>query len=112
MLPEWIWVMLVGSCLLGLIGYIWSTRNQGFLTETRHIELCNKRIEGVSMDIEKLSETFRDSLMMQTKGIHDLLNAKFEGLDEKIENKILREIRLLNGHSKRKPSARKNHKKS
>lgn len=99
MLPEWIWAIIVGSVVIGMVIYIWNTRNQGFITESKHTETCGKTKEGINMDINKISQSFKDTLSVQYQGIMELMKARFEGLDDKIENIVLKEIRLIgNGH--------------
>lgn len=103
MLPEWLWAIIVGGMMLGMVTYIWKSRNQGYLTMEFHSDICEKNRERINMDINKLSESFREALSVQYRNIQDLLNAKFEGLDQKIENTVLKEIRLINngnGYSK------------
>jgi hypothetical protein len=120
MIPEWIWILAVGGIIVGLIKTLWSQRNkgyikaeehrklseeQGFLTAEKHVELCGRMRGEVSMDIDKIIKSFESALNLHSSSIQLLLNAKFESLDDKIENKVLKGLRLLgngNGHTKSK----------
>lgn len=104
MLPEWLWIILVGGMMVGLGKALWGSRNQGFLSTEKHIEFCGKVKEEVCMDIDKISASLNEGLKLHSHNIQMLLNAKFESLDDKIENKVLRELRLIsngNGCNKR-----------
>jgi hypothetical protein len=105
MLPEWLWALIVGSILLALIGYIWNTRNQGYLTSEDHEEHCGKVKKEMCIDIDKVADSFGKTINDHYQNFQLLLNAKFENLDEKIENKVLKELKLIsnvNSHSKSK----------
>ena len=94
-IPEWIWVILVGGIIVGLIKALWGGRNQGFLSAEAHGNLCAKNREEICMDIDRMAESFGKSLDAQSENIKLLINTKFDNLDDKIENKIFKELRLL-----------------
>jgi len=79
-MPEWLWPILVGGVVMGLIGIVY----RGVLTKHEHAEMCGKNTKDIT---DKLTKAIRDELK-DMKVYFDL----------KIENVILKEIRKKNGH--------------
>lgn len=100
-IPEWLWVIVIGGILIGLIKSLWGQRNKGLLSIEDHIKACAEVRDVMNTDIERISKSFSDALAVHSKGMMDLLNAKFESLDDKIENKVLRQIKSMGNGRKR-----------
>ena len=95
-IPEWIWVTVIGTVVIGLVKALWGQRNRGLITAEKHAELCGEMKRVIDMNFSELLKTFNDSLKDHSQSLTVLLNTKFENLDEKIENKVFKEIRSMN----------------
>ena len=78
MIPEWVWTLLVGGVLIGLIGVVY----RQMLTKSEHAELCKKNSDEVR---DVIKSTVREEM-----------NDIREYFDLKIENVVLKEIRKMN----------------
>ena len=78
MMPEWVWTLLVGGVLVGLIGVVY----RQMLTKSEHAELCRKN-----------SDEVRDAIKST---VREEMNDIREYFDLKIENVVLKEIRKMN----------------
>jgi hypothetical protein len=94
-IPEWVWMIIVGTVIIGLIKALWGSRNKGILSIRDHIDLCLKAREAIGVDIDRITKSFSEALITHSKNMTDLLNSKFDSLDDKIENKIFKQIRSM-----------------
>ena len=78
-MPEWIWSIVIGGMVMGLIGVIY----RGVLTKNEHGELC----KGAKKEV---FDDFKITLKEEIQGMKDYF-------DIKIENVVLKEIRKING---------------
>ena len=78
MIPEWVWTLLVGGVLMGLIEVVY----RQMLTKSEHAELCKKNSDEVR---DVIKSTVREEM-----------NDIREYFDLKIENVVLKEIRKMN----------------
>ena len=78
MMPEWVWTLLVGGVLIGLIGVVY----RQMLTKSEHAELCRRN-----------SHEVRDAIKST---VREEMNDIREYFDLKIENVVLKEIRKMN----------------
>lgn len=101
-MPEWLWVILIGGVILGLVSLIYGFQSQRLtnvekwketrpmaeeiLTKSIHSTICKENMK----DIKDLLTDNRDILI---KHVQDLK----EHLDLKLERDILFELRKLNG---------------
>ena len=82
MMPEWVWTLLVGGVLIGLIGVVY----RQMLTKSEHAELCKKNSDEVR---DVIKSTVREEM-----------NDIREYFDLKIENVVLKEIRKMNSRDR------------
>jgi len=117
-LPEWLWVVIVSGVLMGLVKLVWSLRSKytdsrfksledwrndliksgGALSRDLHNIFCKEVTDQMKVDMSDLGRDLKENLK-QSFEIHKAwVETKFEGMDDKIENKILKELRKLNGN--------------
>ena len=77
-MPEWLISLLIGGVIMGLIGLVY----KGVLTKADHAEVCKKNTQVVQDNI-------KTTIKEEMKDIKDYF-------DLKIENVILKEIRIRN----------------
>jgi len=82
MMPEWVWTLLVGGVLIGLIGVVY----RQMLTKSEHAELCRRN-----------SDAVRDAIKST---VREEMNDIREYFDLKIENVVLKEIRKMNSRDR------------
>lgn len=101
-MPEWLWVILIGGVILGLVTLIYGIQDQRVaklerwkeiypmkeevLTKSTHNEICKENLKDVKTFIIENKET----VAKQIESIK-------EYFDMKIERDILVELRKLNG---------------
>ncbi|MBE3137643.1 MAG: hypothetical protein IMZ43_09690 [Thermoplasmata archaeon] len=112
-IPGWIWIFLVTVVVAGLVRYAWFGQDKriqaledckldlnkkgGPLTFFGHQEMCGRfakeRDEEMTESVSNLKEWLGWGLDGMQKDIKNLS----ENVEDKIENKVLRELRKLNG---------------
>ena len=101
-MPEWLWVILIGGVILGLVSLIYGYQSQRLtkveewketrpmteeiLTKSSHSIICKDNLK----DLKNILMENREALINQIESVK-------EYLDVKIERDILVEIRKLNG---------------
>ncbi len=100
-MPEWLWIILVGGVVLGLLKLIYSIKNkrdetidrwkekmpmpEEILTKSSHADICKENTKPI-----------KDLILENREIVKDQLNGFREYFDLKIENTILTELRKIN----------------
>ena len=101
-MPEWLWVILVGGVIIGLVSLIYGIQDnrvgklekwketrpmaEEILTKSNHAQLCKE-------NMKEIKDVLIDNREILIKHV-ELLK---EHLDLKLERDILSELRKLNG---------------
>lgn len=101
-MPEWLWVIIVGSVSLGLLKLIYGIQSQEVdklkiwkesypmkeevLTKSSHASICRENLEDV-----------KNLIIENKEAVKDQIESIKEYFDLKIERDILVELRRLNG---------------
>ena len=119
-LPEWLWVIIITVVVIGLVKYAWHAQgarikkiedildglNQegGILTHGKHSAICKSAIEEREKDMEQSVKQMKEWLGLKLDlidakilGIRTEVNAAVKSIDDKIEGKIYKELKKLNG---------------
>jgi len=121
-LPEWLWIIIVGAVVIGLIRYVWYLKDRqaderfkslegwkegtikegGVLTKQCHEGLCEEVTDKMKVDLTVFGKDMKESITQGFAAHKQWVEVKFENIDDKIENKILKELQKINGNSDRK----------
>lgn len=84
-MPEWLWVIIIGGVVIGLVTVIYSE----ILTESKHSKICKENTKPI-----------KDLILENRVIVKEQINGLREHLDLKIENTILTELRKINNRQK------------
>ena len=87
-MPEWLLTLLVGGVIVGLIGVIYKQ----LLTKSDHAEICRETQQSL---IRSRKEDMEQMFRLHRAWLED----RFESLNDKIENTVMKELKKLNGRS-------------
>jgi hypothetical protein len=114
-MPEWIWIIIIGVVVLGLISFIardilkrisglfaWKAgldKRGGAMTHNEHRAFCNDITQSFGQEVKTQMEDFKQTILDQFTGFKTWMNLY-------VENTILKEMRE-NGNNKKVVSKRK-----
>ena len=114
-MPEWLWIIIVGVVILGLLGFIatdilkrirslftWRAgldKRGGAMTHNEHRVFCSDITQGFSQEVGVQAEEFKQSMVDQFADFKKWMNLY-------VENTILKEMRA-NGNGTKNVIKRK-----
>ena len=114
-IPEWVWMVLVTVVIIGLVKYAWlgqSKRIQdleeyrlecnkwgGPLTVLSHQKMCDRFTKERDEEMTEAVSNLKEWLGLRLDGMQKDIKNLSDSVEDKIENKVLRELRKLNGSS-------------
>ncbi|MDP2363082.1 MAG: hypothetical protein Q8M94_04855 [Ignavibacteria bacterium] len=115
LIPEWVWMFLVTVVVLGLVKYAWFGQNKriqvlescklelnkkgGPLTLLGHQEICSRFEKERNAEMTEAMKNFEKWLGLRLDGMQRDIQNLSASVEDKIENKILKELQKLNRSS-------------
>lgn len=115
LIPEWAWMFLVTVVILGLVKYAWFGQNKriqsleeckfklnkggGALTVLGHQRMCDQFARERDAEMTEVMKNFEKWLGLKLDSMQKDIKNLSASMEDKIENKVLRELQKLNRSS-------------
>lgn len=111
-IPTWVWMFLITVIIAGLVKYAWFGQDRriqnledcklelnkkgGPLTVLGHQEICYKFTKEKDREMTESMQNLKEWLGLRLDGMQKDIKNLSENMEDKVENKILKELQKLN----------------